>query len=124
MPRISSTARPLLVATAVAAALVGFCPQTSRAQSNIDELSSGAAAAAVLMHRCEPENFQAVRQMALSEVRRRAQLLSQRDQALAMDSAERKIRAFTISSQAMPCPQLERLRVMARTWGFAHLMRD
>lgn len=94
-----------------------------RAQSNVDELSSGAAAAVVLAWRCAPDDYPGVYRQALTEMLERLRLYDAAERALALESAERKMKAFSISSAEQPCEGLDRLRAFARTWGFAHFAR-
>lgn len=93
------------------------------AQSNVDELSSGAAAAVVLAWRCAPDDYPGVYRQALTEMLERLRLYDATERALALESAERKMKAFSISSAEQPCEGLDKLRAFARTWGFAHFAR-
>lgn len=92
------------------------------AQKNVDELTSAVAAASVLAFRCEPGRYEAVRDQAFREMYERMRLYSRDDQMLAYDSAERKLKAFSISSSAETCPGFERLRSVAATFGYSHLI--
>lgn len=100
----------VLVATAVSA--------PAHALSE-DEMTSGAAATVVLGEKCAPQQQAVFRKYVLAHLDSLSAQLPAHRREIVRDSVEMKVRAFTISSQYESCGQAEKLRAMAKTWGFA-----
>jgi hypothetical protein len=118
---MSQTPTALLRTIALAGAAMLSTGQAA-AQATVDELTSAVAATAVMAFRCEPSAYVRVRDQAFKEMYQRMRLYSQQDQMLAYESAERKLKAFSTSAALESCPGFERLRSVANTWGYGHLI--
>ncbi len=94
------------------------------AQSTPEELAAGGAAAVVIAQRCNPANEEAVLRYARSEISRRMRAaFTPAEIEAALDGLRMKVNAFSVSSGARRCEDLESMRAMARNWGFAQVLR-
>lgn len=85
-----------------------------------EEVSTGAAAVAILAQKCSPQHYDALRTHALKQLENMLREFSPYERSVVADSAEMKIKALSISSQNVTCEQAENLRAMAKQWGFAN----
>lgn len=87
------------------------------------EVSTGAAAVAVIAYKCLPErDARAYHAQAMADLREMLRHWPAYEREVVLDSAERKVRAMSISSRQAGCHELAHLRAMARQWGFSHLV--
>lgn len=85
-----------------------------------EEVSTGAAAVAILAQKCSPQHYESLRTHALKQLENMLREFSPYERSVVGDSAEMKIKALSISSQNVTCDQAEHLRTMAKQWGFAN----
>lgn len=83
-----------------------------------EEVSTGAAAVAVLAQKCLPSHAGLLKEKAFAQLSDMLRAYSSGERAIIMDSAEMKVRALSISSQAATCESAQSLRSMALHWGF------
>ncbi len=83
-----------------------------------EEVSTGAAAVAVLAQKCLPAHAGVLKEKAFAQLHDMLRAYSPQARAVIMDSAEMKVKALSISSQAASCESAQSLRSMALHWGF------
>ena len=126
LPPLFSCRRWCLAVACLLGASAGVPAQTysNGWQSQLDLLSSGAAASVVLYLVCV--DLSASKEAATwanwkltEEVARLSQQAPYREvHAYAFDAADMKVKALAQSTQGQPCAQLDRLRSMAQAKGF------
>ena len=101
-----------------------FSANSLQAQSlSGTEISTGAAAVAVLAQKCAPSAAEQYRQAARARLEQlSATLADPAERRFIVESFETKVRALSISSQHESCGQANKLRLFARQWGFAHFI--
>lgn len=91
---------------------------------NLEEATTGAAAVIIVARKCYPQHSIQAERLATADFKELLRNMSYQEQQDALDAARRKLAAMTISGQSYRCPDVEHLKVMARTWGFGHLILD
>lgn len=89
-----------------------------------DNAATGAAAVAVLAAKCNPDQAAEFKRRAFADLNTMLAEISAQERENYLDAAEMKVKALTLSSQSDTCAQAERLRSMARHWGFARYLND
>ena len=90
----------------------------------LEETTTGAAAAIVVAQKCYPQHLSSVERYASEDFMNAVRALPPYEQSVAKDAARMKLAALLQSGQAYRCQDVEHLRVMARTWGFGHLLLE
>lgn len=85
-----------------------------------EEVSTGAAAVAILAQKCTPQHYESLRGHALKQLESMLREFPAYERSVIVDSAEMKIKALSISSQDVSCDQANNLRAMAKQWGFGN----
>ncbi len=104
-------------------ALAALMPLQAQALSP-DNAATGAAAVAVLAAKCNPDQAAEFKRRVFADLTAMLAEFSAQERETYLDAAEMKVKALTLSSQADNCAQSERLRSMARHWGFARYLQD
>lgn len=118
-----NTLRALALGAALSAACMGASAQSlhsisSQTMAELDKISSGAAARTVVAAACG-ESVDSVSNLALTQMHALAGGLGGPSaQAYARDSAERKMRAFSVANQGKPCAEMGNLRAIYTSFGF------